>query len=327
MAVPLTRAAPLGPGARLGSRSWSRLCRTGHPRRVLLPVLHRRRRAPLQAKRLSALEEARAAKRAAASYRTAGALPNAAASWTQAAQAYERAGNFGEAALAWTEAASLHEHSACPAQPGAGLDSLGVCPPTDRTTSEAIVALQAARGIAEHEHNTGLLAASLGQLGKASAALGQDDIALQFFTDAVTLARQEERAPLVAGLLNDLGNTLATQGNASDASRAYLESALLARGTGQSALSMTALINAAMASIDDGTCRRGQGPPGAGLSTTERTPRLPRQGLWVAQPCAGLRGPSPPDLAGTDPAGSIGSCGASGLPWHSPQPSTRGVVR
>ena len=109
--------------------------------------------------------------------------------------------------------------------------------------------------IAEQEHDTGLLAASLGQLGKASAALGHDDIALQFFTDAVTLARQEERAPLVAGLLNDLGNTLATQGNASDASRAYLESALLARETGQSALSMTALINAAMASIDDGTSR------------------------------------------------------------------------
>ena len=57
----------------------------------------------------SALEEAHAAKRAAASYQTAGALPEAAASWTQAAQAYERAGNFGEAALAWTEAASLHE--------------------------------------------------------------------------------------------------------------------------------------------------------------------------------------------------------------------------
>ena len=56
----------------------------------------------------------------------------------------------------------------------------------------------------------------------------------------------------MAVLLNDLGNTLAAQGNASDASRAYMESALLARETGQSALSMTALINAAMASIDDG---------------------------------------------------------------------------
>ena len=79
-----------------------------------------------------------------------------------------------------------------------------------------------------------------------------DDLALQFFTDAVTLARQEERAPLVAGLLNDLGNTLAAQGNAAEASRAYLESTLLARETGQTALSMTALINAAMASIDEG---------------------------------------------------------------------------
>ena len=57
----------------------------------------------------SALEEARAAKRAAASYQTAGALSDAAASWAQSAQAYERAGNYGEAALAWTEVASLRE--------------------------------------------------------------------------------------------------------------------------------------------------------------------------------------------------------------------------
>src|SRR5207253_4541448 len=56
-----------------------------------------------------ALEEARAAKRTAASYRAAGALSKAAASWTHAAQAYEGVGNFGEAALAWTEAASIHE--------------------------------------------------------------------------------------------------------------------------------------------------------------------------------------------------------------------------
>ena len=68
----------------------------------------------------------------------------------------------------------------------------------------------------------------------------------------MTLARQEAHAPLVAGLLNDLGNTHAVQGNAADASRAYLESARLARETGQTTLSMTALINAAMASLDDG---------------------------------------------------------------------------
>ena len=107
-------------------------------------------------------------------------------------------------------------------------------------------------GSRSNEHDTGLLAASLGQLGKTNAALGHDDLALQFFTDAVTLARQEAHAPLVAGLLNDLGNTHAVQGNAADASRAYLESARLARETGQTTLSMTALINAAMASLDDG---------------------------------------------------------------------------
>ena len=60
---------------------------------------------------------------------------------------------------------------------------------------QAIVALQAARRIAEQGHDTGLLAASLGQLGKASAALGNDGIALQFFTDALTLARQRGALP------------------------------------------------------------------------------------------------------------------------------------
>ena len=201
---------------------------------------------------LSALEEARAAKRAAASYRTAHALPQAAASWTQAAQAYEQAGNFGEAALAWTEAASLHEQEHAPQSQIQALIHLGYALQQVGQHHKAIVALQAARRIAEQGGNTALLAASLGQLGNASAALGNDGIALQFFTDALTLARKEERSALVAVLLNDLGNTLAAQGNASEAISAYLESTILARGTGQSALSMTALINAAMASIDDG---------------------------------------------------------------------------
>ena len=200
----------------------------------------------------STLEEARAAKRAAASYRTAGALPKAAASWAQAAQAYERAGNYGEAALAWTEAASIHEQEHAPQGQVQALIHLGYALQQVGQHHKAVVVLQAARRIAEQAHNNGLLAASLGQLGKASAALGNDRIALQFFNDALTLARQEERSPLVAVLLNDLGNTLAAQGNASEAISAYMESTILARGTGQSALSMTALINAAMASIDDG---------------------------------------------------------------------------
>lgn len=200
----------------------------------------------------SALKEARAAKRAAELYRTAGALSKAAASWTQAAQAYEGAGNFGEAALAWTETASLHEQENATQGQVQALIHLGYALQQVGQHHKAIVVLQAARRIAEQGNDTGLLAASLGQLGKASAALGNDGIALQFFTDALTLARKEERPPLVAVLLNDLGNTLAAQGNASEAISAYMGSTILARGTGQSALSMTALINAAMASIDDG---------------------------------------------------------------------------
>jgi|CXWL01.1.fsa_nt_gi CHAT domain-containing protein len=199
-----------------------------------------------------ALAEARDAKHTAESYRTAGALSKAAASWTHAAKVYEQAGNFGEAALAWTEAASIHEQDNAPHEQVQALIHLGYTLQQIGQHHKAIVALQPGRRIAEEGHATGLLAASLGQLGKANAALGNDSIAIRLFTEALTLARTEERSPLVAVLLNDLGNTLATQGNASEAISAYMESTILARGTGQSTLSMTALINAAMASIDDG---------------------------------------------------------------------------
>jgi len=200
----------------------------------------------------SALDEARAAKRAAESYRTAGALSKAAASWTQAAQTYERAGNFGEAALAWTEAGSVHERQHEPHSQVQDLIHLGYALQQVGQYHNAVVTLQTARRIAEQANDTGLLAASLGQLGKATEAMGNDTKAIEFFNDALALARKEERSPLVAVLLNDLGNTFAAQGNASEAISAYMESTILARGTGQSALSMTALINAAMASIDDG---------------------------------------------------------------------------
>lgn len=200
----------------------------------------------------SALDEARAAKRAAESNRTAGDLPKSAASWTTAAQAYERAGNFGEAALAWTEAASVHEQLKNPQSQVQSLIHLGYALQQVGQYHKAVVTLQLARRIAEQGHFTSLLAATLGQLGNASAAMGADTNALEFFTQALTLARKEERSPLVAVLLNDLGNTLAAQGDASEAISAYMESTILARGTGQTALSMTALINAAMASIDDG---------------------------------------------------------------------------
>ncbi|HRI39697.1 MAG TPA: CHAT domain-containing protein, partial [Nitrospira sp.] len=82
--------------------------------------------------------------------------------------------------------------------------------------------------------------------------LGNDQPALQLFIDALTVARKEEQPALVAVLLNDFGNALAVRGNASDAVKAYLEGAILARQSGQAELSMTALVNAAMASIDLG---------------------------------------------------------------------------
>ena len=100
------------------------------------------------------LEEARAAKRAAASYQTAGALPQAAAHWTQAAQAYERAGNFGEAALAWTEAASLHEQQNEPHAQVQALIHLGYALQQVGQYHQAMVALQAARRIAEATDTT-----------------------------------------------------------------------------------------------------------------------------------------------------------------------------
>ena len=112
------------------------------------------------------LEEARAAKRAAASYQTAGALPQAAAHWIQAAQAYERAGNFGEAALAWTEAASLHEQQNEPHAQVQALIHLGYALQQVGQYHQAMVALQAARRIAEETERHRLAGRQPGPAGE-----------------------------------------------------------------------------------------------------------------------------------------------------------------
>lgn len=200
----------------------------------------------------SLLEQARAAKRTAASQQVAGATAQAAESWMMAGQAYEQAGSFSDAARAWTEAATLYEQQRQPPRQVQALIHLGHALQQLGQYQNAVVTLHTARRIAESQNQPALLAATLGQLGKAQAALDNDHHALQLFIDALSLARKADQTPLVAVLLNDFGNALAAQGNASDAIKAYLEGTILARQSGQAELSMTALINAAMASIDLG---------------------------------------------------------------------------
>lgn len=200
----------------------------------------------------SLLEQARAAKRDAAKHQSAGAVSNEADSWEMAGQTYEQAGSFPDAALAWTEAATLYEQQRQLPRQVQALIHLGSALQQMGQYQNAVITLQTAHRIAESQKSPALVAATLGQLGKAQSALGNDQSALQLFIDALSAARKEDQPALVAVLLNDFGNALATQGNASDAVKAYSESTILARQSGQAELSMTAVINAAMASIDLG---------------------------------------------------------------------------
>lgn len=200
----------------------------------------------------SVLDQARAAKRTALQQQSAGAFSKAAESWEIAGHTYELAGSFPDAALVWTEAAALHERQHESARQVEALIHLGYALQQMGQYQNAVMTLETARRLAEPLNETGLLATTLGQLGKAQSALGHDREALQFFSDALTLARKDGPSALVAILLNDLGTTLGTQGDPSGAIRAYLEGTILARQSGQQELSTTAMINAAMASIDLG---------------------------------------------------------------------------
>jgi len=200
----------------------------------------------------SLLEAARAAKRTASQQQSAGAFSKAAESWEMAGHTYELAGSFPDAALVWTEAAALYERQHESARQVEALIHLGYALQQMGQYQNAVMTLETARRLAAPLNETGLLATTLGQLGKAQSALGHDREALQFFSDALTLARKDGPSALVAILLNDLGTTLGTQGDPSGAIRAYLEGTILARQSGQQELSTTAMINAAMASIDLG---------------------------------------------------------------------------
>ncbi len=165
---------------------------------------------------------------------------------------YEQAGSFNEAAVAWMEAASLYKRQNEPLRQVQAVIHVGYAYQQIGQYENAIIALETARRLAGPRSETGLLATTLGQLGNAHAAMGHDRQALQFFSDALDLARKDGPPLLVAVLLNDLGNTLGAQGDPSGAMRAYLEGTILARESGQEELSTTAMINAAMASIDLG---------------------------------------------------------------------------
>lgn len=200
----------------------------------------------------SLLGAARAAKRAAATHQSVGAFAKAAESWELAGQTYEQTGSFSDAALAWTEAASCYERQHDSARQVQALIHLGYALQQIGQYQNAVVVLETARRLAEPGSETGLLATTLGQLGNAHASLGNERQALQLFADALALGKKDGPSSLVALLLNDLGNALGAQGDASGAVRAYLEGTILALESGQVELSTTAIINAAMASIDLG---------------------------------------------------------------------------
>ena len=104
-----------------------------------------------------------------------------------------------------------------------------------------------------------LLTATIkGRLGAVLFVLGDNEQALRTTDEGLALARELNRPALTATLLNDQGNILAADKKFASAVEAYMESSRLAKVSHQQALTTIALINAARATIQEGSLPSGK---------------------------------------------------------------------
>jgi len=163
----------------------------------------------------------------------------------QQARAHYEKGTFGEAAQEWMDAAKLYE------QKGAGLKQsdallflaqafqrMGQSRNAELALTEALKIVQLAK---DAPRESGIL----GRLGNVSFFLGKNQVAMEYLTQALELTRAGNQAVPRAALLNDLGNVLAALDRPDQALGAYADSAVVAQGTGNLALEVFALVNAA----------------------------------------------------------------------------------
>ncbi len=163
----------------------------------------------------------------------------------QQARAHYEKGTFGEAAQEWMDAAKLYE------QKGAGLkqsDALLFLAQAFQRMGQsrnAELALTQALKLVQSAKDTHREAGILGGLGNVSFFLGKNQAAMEYLAQALKLTRAGNQTVQRAALLNDLGNVLAALARSDQALGAYADAAVVAQSTGNLALEVVALINAA----------------------------------------------------------------------------------
>lgn len=166
-------------------------------------------------------------------------------------QAEFRRGAFPNAVLNWYEAARLYEAEGKSREQAQVLNYLGQALYQVGRYKDAGSVLAKSIGLARKINDRSLEAGGLGRIGAVYFLLGQNKQAEESLNDGLKISRELEQSTLTATLLNDLGNVLAAEGRNAAAVGAYTESSILAKGSGNQSLGVTAMINAAKASVQE----------------------------------------------------------------------------
>ena len=177
----------------------------------------------------------------------------------QNGQAAYQKGSFPQAVLDWTEAARLYEQQGQLREQAQTLTQLSQALQWIGRYQDAGAALHTALVIVEKLGDNSYRVAILGRLGNLAAIVGQDEKAEALLTEALSVARESNQKVLTASLLNGLGNVLAGVQRNSAAIEAYRESMALAKDAGHDLLAVTATINAARASVQNGSFAEAKG--------------------------------------------------------------------
>ncbi|GJL52726.1 MAG: hypothetical protein NPIRA01_39530 [Nitrospirales bacterium] len=170
----------------------------------------------------------------------------------EAGKQYFTQGHFAKAAQKWEQAAREFEESNQPNEQAQALLYFSQALYNLGQYQRAGVTLNLARNLAVESNNLVLASRILGRLGNVAFALGLEEPAEAYLTDALAEARELEDSALVATILNDRGNVLASQQRYSEALGSFTESTVLAEAINHHSLAVTALINAAWSSFLEG---------------------------------------------------------------------------
>jgi len=170
----------------------------------------------------------------------------------EAGVSFFQEGKFPQAALHWDSAARLFEQEGNPKGQAQALTNLAQALQQIGQYDKAALTLQFALDLVKDPREPMQMAAILGRLGNVNFARGEYGQAIQFLQEGLSLSRNQDNSALSASLLNDLGNVLAMTESHSEALAAFTESSILAKATGNQLLAVTAIVNAARVSLNQG---------------------------------------------------------------------------